>query len=79
MGKGMVISFSWKQKLNAKSSTEAELIDIDKALPQIVWTCYFLEEQGYPTKQNIIHQDNQSSIILERNGKSSSSKQTKKY
>ena len=69
MGKGVGISFSQKQKLNAKSSTEAELIGIDEALPQILWTHYFLEEQGHPTKQNIIHQDNHSSITLEQNGK----------
>ena len=35
MGKGAVISFSWKQKLNAKSYIEAELIGIDEAFSQI--------------------------------------------
>ena len=37
--------------MNAKSSTEAELIGIYEALPQVLLTCYFFEEQGYPIKQ----------------------------
>jgi hypothetical protein len=32
---------------------------------------------GYTVKQNVIYQDNKSSIILEKNGKASSSKRTK--
>ena len=35
LGGGTVSSFSRKQKLNGKSSTEAELIGMDDALPQI--------------------------------------------
>ncbi len=46
-------------------------------LPQILWTHYFLEAQGYDIKENIVHQDNKSAILLEINGKGSSSKQTK--
>ena len=34
--KGAIISFSCKQKLNAKSSTEDELIGINEALPQML-------------------------------------------
>ena len=36
-----------------------------------------MEAQRYPTKETMIHQDNLSSITLEKNGKASSSKQTK--
>ena len=36
LGFGAVTSFSCKQKLNAKSSTEAELIGVDDACPQIL-------------------------------------------
>ena len=32
LGKGAVISFSRKQKLNVRSSTEGELVRIDEAL-----------------------------------------------
>ena len=38
LGGGTVSSFSRKQKLNGKSSTEAELIGMDDALPQIYKT-----------------------------------------
>ena len=38
LGQGAITSFSCKQKLNAKSSTEAELIGIDEAMSQILWT-----------------------------------------
>jgi hypothetical protein len=42
-----------------------------------MWTRYFLEAQGYGVKENIVYQDNISAILLEKNGKSSSSKRTK--
>ena len=31
-GQGMALSYSWKQKINTKSSTEAELVGVDDAL-----------------------------------------------
>jgi hypothetical protein len=46
-------------------------------MPAICWTCYFLESQGYGVFDNILYQDNQSAILLEKNGKASSSKRTK--
>ena len=46
-GNGTITSSSHKQKINARSSTEAELIGVDKDLPKMIWTRYFLEEQGY--------------------------------
>ena len=36
-----------------------------------------MEEQGYNVKQNILYQDNKSTILLETNGKRSSSKRTR--
>ena len=45
MGKGAVYSTSVKQKLNVKSSTEAELVGADDVLSQVLWTNYFLETQ----------------------------------
>ena len=38
---------------------------------------YFLEAQGYKITDNILYQDNKSSILLEKNGKLSSGKRTK--
>ena len=46
-------------------------------MPAICWTRYFLESQGYGVFENILYQDNQSAILLEKNGKASSSKRAK--
>jgi hypothetical protein len=46
-------------------------------MSSILWTWYFLKAQGYNVTDNIVFQDNKSSILLERNGKMSSSKCTK--
>ena len=46
-------------------------------MPQVLWTRYFLEAQGYIIVENILYQDNQSSMKLEHNGKRSSGKRTR--
>ena len=38
---------------------------------QVIWTWYFLKEQGYMIHDNVIYQDNQSAIRLEKNGRQS--------
>ena len=45
-------------------------------MPQILWTQYFLDEQGYSVEHSL-HQDNTSAQRLEINGKMSSGKRTK--
>ncbi len=77
MGKGSVYSSSIKQKLNTKSSTESELVAADNNMPQLLWTKYFLEAQGHKINKSMLYQDNQSSMLLEKNGKSSSGKRTR--
>ena len=76
MGTGAAYSTSRKQKLNTKSSTEAELVAVDDVLPQALWTKYFMEAQGYGVS-TILNQDNQSTIKLSENGKASSGKGTR--
>jgi hypothetical protein len=76
IGRGFTISVSTKQKLNAKSLTESELVGVEGMMPIILWTCYFLLSQGYGVIENLLIQDNKSSILLERNGKASSGKCT---
>jgi hypothetical protein len=61
LGAGAIYSSSQKQKMNTKSSTEAELVGINDVLPQALWTKYFLEAQGYGTN-NLMYQDNQSTM-----------------
>jgi hypothetical protein len=76
LGLGSANTISGKQTLNTKSSTEAEVVGADKAVPLALWTRNFLLEQGYES-QTTIFQDNTSAILLETNGKESSSKRTR--
>ena len=78
-GKGAAITVSRKQKLNTRSSTEAELVGADDMSTLILWTKLFMEAQGYPIEKNILYQDNKASILLEENGKRSSSKRTRAF
>ena len=77
LGKGAIYATSMRQKLNTKSSTEAELVGVNDVLPQALWTKYFLKEQGYGCDEAIIYQDNRSAMLLENNGRASSSKRTR--
>merc|ERR1712008_165927 len=56
---------------------EAELIAVDDAITQVLWTRLFMAEQGYPVKENIVFQDNKSAILLEKNGRASCGKRTR--
>ena len=74
LGHGCPYSSTKKQKINTKSSTEAELVGVDDGLPMVIWTRNFLKAQGLTVNDNVVYQDNMSSILLERNGRSSSGK-----
>jgi len=76
LGKGATYTASCKQKLNTKSSTKAELVAVDNAMGQVLWTRHFLAAQGQHVPTTTINQDNKSTILLAENGKSSSSKRT---
>jgi hypothetical protein len=43
----------------------------------IIWTRYFIEEQGYKLDESVLTQYTMSSMLLETNGKESSSKRKK--
>ena len=77
LGRGIIYGKSAKQKLNTKSSTEAEVVGVSDVSSQIFWTLYFLLEQGYDVGENRLYQDNQSSILLENNGRLLSSQRTR--
>ena len=77
MGTGAFTCKSTKQKLNTKSSTEAEVVGASDFLPTTIWARMFLGSQGYDITDNIFHQDNQSAMLLERNGRSSSGQKTR--
>ena len=77
LGHGSVLSLSLKQKINTKSSTEAELVGVDGAMIFVMWTKHFFESQVRSINVNsllkhlgsnvTIEQDNTSAIQLERN------------
>ena len=71
LGIGGLICKSTNQKLNTKSSTEAELVGASDYLPNALWVKMFLEAQGYKIEHNFLEQDNESAIKLETNGKRS--------
>ena len=77
LGREVLFSKSTKQKSNSKSSTEAELIASSEVLPPILWTRYFLEDQGVDVRESVLYQDNTSVIQLENNGKTSSGQRTR--
>ena len=68
MGLGIIQGKATKQKLNAKSSTEAELIGASDYIPWTVWVKWFLKDQGYKLRRSIFYQDNQSAMKMESNG-----------
>jgi hypothetical protein len=69
--RGVVMGKSSKQKLNTKSSTEAEVVGASDYLPNTIWLKHFLEAQGYEVTENVFCQDNKSAILLEQNGRKS--------
>ncbi len=66
IGKGAAISLSNVVICNSQSSTEIELILMHDKLPDIIWTRYFVECQGYNINEYMIFQDNMSLLSLEK-------------
>jgi hypothetical protein len=79
LGTGVITSISTKQKVNTRSSTEAELVGVDDVISKILWTKLFIEAQGFKVNTNVVYRDNTSSMKLEENGKYSSGKRTRHF
>ena len=58
--------FMGRVDLNTKISTEAELVGVDKLIPQIIWTRYSLESQAIKVSDHVVYQDNQSLTKLKK-------------
>ena len=71
LGIGVLHARSNKQKLNVKSSTEAELVGASEYIPYSLWLLMFISMQGYTIKNNVLYQDNQSTILMLKNGRNS--------
>jgi len=70
-GLGLVHYRSGKQELNTKSSTESEVVGTSNYVPYNVYLKNFIEAQGQVLKKNVIYQDNQSAMKMEKNGRNS--------
>lgn len=77
LGKGKPYSGCLKQKVNGKSSTEAEVVAVADFIGQVLWTQNFLRAQNYLAVKIVIFQDNQFAILLEKNGRKSIRKRTR--
>ena len=74
LGSGSIYSMSSKQsptKLNQKW-----VMGVHDVLPQAICTDHFLKGQSIAVNEIVMYQDNMSSMLLEKNGRSSSSKCT---
>ena len=74
-----MVNISRKHKLNVGSSTatEPELVLIADVLEIMIWCKYFMEAQGYTIENNILYQDNTSTILLAKNGRMAAGKHSK--
>ena len=79
LGNGVICFMSIKQKVNTRSSTEAELVGVDDIISKVLWTKLFIEAQGHKVTMNVIYRDNTSAMKLEANGKASSGKRTRHF
>ncbi len=64
MRKGATSSYLRKVKLNTRSSTETELVAADMHMPEMLWTLYFIQHQGYGEECVGLYQDNISTQLL---------------
>ena len=76
-GEGIICTKSSKQKLNARSSTESEIICASDFISWTLWMTQFMEKQGCPIKTNIFYQDNENAIKIEKNGQKSYSSKSR--
>ena len=74
MGKGAIVNVLRKHKLNVDSSTKSKLVSITDVLGVMMWCKYFIEAKGYTIDNNLLYQDNKSTILLAKNGRMSASK-----
>jgi hypothetical protein len=76
MGKGATTSCLRKLKLNTRSLLESKLVTADMHMPEMLWSLYFIQAQGYEAKCVGLYQDNLSTQLLIKNGRMSSGKRT---
>ena len=50
---------------------------VDDLNPQLFWMRFVLEAQGFKVTENVVYEDNQRSMKLEKHSQTSSGKQTR--
>ncbi|CAN0030781.1 unnamed protein product, partial [Sphacelaria rigidula] len=68
LGEGAVSAGSTKQKINTKSSCEAELTAVADKIGKAIWIRNYLIDQGYDPGPVVLHQDNQATMQLLQKG-----------
>jgi hypothetical protein len=63
-------AWSAKQKLNTKSSTEAEIVGLSDGLSHVIWARELICAQGYVLPPTKVHQDNQGVLSIMSGGRS---------
>ncbi len=56
---------------------ESKIVAVVDLIPQILWVRLFTKAQGFAVSDIILYQDNKSAMLLETNGRASSSKRTR--
>jgi hypothetical protein len=69
LGKGATNSYSRKIKLNTRNSAETELVNADMYMPEMLWSLYFIQNQGHEPECVELYQDEISTQLLIKNGK----------
>ena len=76
-GTGGLMCMSDKHRLMTRSSTEAELVGASDYLPNTIYVQRFLEGQGIKIKFMSLEQDNESTIKMLKNGKTSAGRRSR--
>ena len=63
--------------MNTRSSTESEVVGTSEYLPKNIFFEMFMEAQGYKLESNTLAEDNESTIKMSKNGKSSCTSNSK--
>ncbi len=77
MGKGATTSYLRKLKLNTRSLTESKLVTANMYMPEMLWSLYLIQVQGYKAKCVGLYQDNIRTQLLIKNRRMSNGKRTK--
>ena len=74
LGKGSTMSKSSKQKINATSAHETEIIALSDYINKMVWCQLLIAEQGFDIGPVVIYQDNKGVLEVCKRGQNGNSR-----